>query len=349
MIDKRGLLRRVTVRLTIMYLALFVTASLVIFMLIYFSLASALRGRVDKALQDEEVEFESLYIKHGLQRLQKEFVNEARSNGCGTWFYLLLSPDHRILASSDLTPWQRINLKPKFLDTLREGDALLKTWPRPGSEHKIRVLYKGLSGGNILEVGQSLRDNDEILEDVAQVFIYGFLAMLLVGTLLGWLISRRAMAGVERVTDIAAHIDGSDLSRRVPPGREGLEIEELARAFNGMLDRIQALINDLENVTNNIAHDLRSPLTRVRGMAEAVLYSQPDPSEFRETAGMIIEECDQLLGIINTMLLIAQTDSGLSPLSKEPLDLRETVRDVAELFRPAAEDKGIYYPAGYPP
>ncbi len=339
--EKHGIFRKVTFKLTLLHLILFTTTSLIIFILIHLSLTSALRARTDRSLRDERREFESLYVKHGLKELQSEFTNEARSNGSGAWFYALLSPDHKILASSDLNPWKGIDLKPGFINTFHEGEEFFKTRRHPGSEHKVRILYKVFKGGNILQVGHSLRDNDEILEEVERILGYGFVAILMLGTLLGWLISRRAMSGVERVTEIATHIDRSELSRRVPAGSEGQEIEDLARAFNSMLDRIQSLVRDLKEVTNNVAHDLRSPLTRIRGMAENVLLAPTDPSEFRETAGMIIEECDQLLGMINTMLAIAQVDSGLSHLSKTTLDMREIIQELVDLFKPAAEDKGI--------
>lgn len=101
------------------------------------------------------------------------------------------------------------------------------------------------------------------------------------------------------------------------------------------------MVRDLEEVTNNIAHDLRSPLTRIRGLAESALATATDLESYREIAGIIIEECDQLLDMINTMLAIAQTDSGLSPLSKTTVDIRDVIREMVDLFQPAAEDKGI--------
>lgn len=338
---KHGLFHRVTFKLTLLHLTLFTAASLIVFLLIYFSLASTLRARVDENLRDDILEYETLFNIKGLNRLQKEFINESKANGNESEFYLLLSPERRILASSDLDPWKGINLTPDFIEDIQKGQEIIKTLSHPGHEHKVRVIYKRIKGGFFLLEGNSLRDNDEILERVGEIFGYGFLAMLAMGALLGWLVSRRAMSGVERVTETATHIDRGDLSRRVPTGREGQEIEDLVRAFNNMLDRIQVLVRDLEEVTNNIAHDLRSPLTRIRGLAESSLATATDLKSFREIAGIIIEECDQLLGMINTMLTIAQTDSGLSHLSKTTIDIRDVIREMGELFQPAAEDKGI--------
>jgi heavy metal sensor kinase len=334
---------RLTFKLTLLHLTFFAAASLAVFFLIYFSLTTALRTRAEENLQNEIREFEALFNAKGLNSLEKEFINESRSNGSEAWFYLLLSPTHRILASSDLSPWKGKggDLTPKLIDTLQEGEEAIKTEPKPGHEHKVRVAYKKIKGGCVLQVGNSLRDNDEILKRIGEIFVYGFLAMLSIGALLGWLVSRHAMSGVERVTETAIRIDRGDLSRRVPIGKEGQEIEDLARSFNNMLDRIQILVTDLEEVTNNIAHDLRSPLTRIRGVAESALSAEKSLESCQEMAGVVIEECDQFLGMINTMLAIAQTDSGLSRFSKTPLDVRDILRETVELFQPAAEDAGI--------
>lgn len=338
---KHPVFRKVTVRLTLFHLILFGFFTLIIFVLIHFSLSLTLLNLTDTFLLDEIREDETLLLSQGIQRLQKEFINESKSVGGANEFYLLLSPQHRILASSDLSHWKGITLIPHKLETLREGEVFFETLPRPSSEHKIRVVVKKMRGGLILKIGKSLRDNDEVLERVREIFGYGFLAMFTLGTLLGWLVSKRAMSGVERITKTALHINRGELSSRVPIGKEGLEIEELAMAFNHMLDRIQLLVKDLEEVTNNIAHDLRSPITRIRGIAESTLMVEDSPAPHMEMAGTVIEECDKLVNMINTMLAIAQTDSGLARFTKTRIDLRNIVREAVDLFLPFAEEKGI--------
>jgi len=338
---KFGIFRRVTVRLTLLHLGLFALASLIVFLLIYVSLASALRSRTDRNLNNEVREFESLVNLKGLTSLEKEFVNESRSNGIGSWFYLFLSPHLRVIASSDLRPWKGVKFRPPPIRKLQEGEELITTSPHPGHPHKVRIIYKRVKGGNILIVGHSLKANDEILKRTGEIFQYGFIAMLIMGGLLGWLVSRHAMSGVQRITDTARRIERGNLSWRVPVGKEGQEIEELARAFNSMLDRIELLVTDLEEVTNNIAHDLRNPLTRIRGSAESLLARSPHPDSVEEMAGIIVESCDQLLGLIHTMLTIAQADSGLSSPPRERIDMETIARDMVDLFQPAAGDKGI--------
>jgi signal transduction histidine kinase len=108
-----------------------------------------------------------------------------------------------------------------------------------------------------------------------------------------------------------------------------------------MLDRIQTLLKEIKEMSENIAHDLRSPITRIRGTAEVTLTTATSLSEYESMAGSTIEECDRLLDMINTMLMISKTESGVDELSREEIDLQNLVREACQLFEPTAEDKGV--------
>jgi signal transduction histidine kinase len=119
------------------------------------------------------------------------------------------------------------------------------------------------------------------------------------------------------------------------------EIDQLAITFNHMLDRIQALVTGIKEMSDNIAHDLKSPITRIRGMSEVSLSTGASLTEFGETAASTIEECDRLLDMINTMLFISKTEAGVSQLEKQEIDISAVICDACELFQSAAEDKGL--------
>jgi signal transduction histidine kinase len=122
---------------------------------------------------------------------------------------------------------------------------------------------------------------------------------------------------------------------------EGEEINALARAFNAMLERIEVLLNELQQVTDNVAHELRTPIARIRVMAETTLKTGGDLGEYREMAASVIDVCDDLIEMIGTMLEIAKTDSGTVELDLVPLDLPKLVAEAVDLFTPLAEDKDI--------
>jgi len=147
---------------------------------------------------------------------------------------------------------------------------------------------------------------------------------------------------METVTRTARHISaGGALGSRVPLARKGDEIDRLATTFNQMLDRIETLITGIKEMSDNIAHDLKSPVTRIRGIAEVTLITDPSLSSYENMAASIIEECDRLLDLINTMLVISKTEAGVDKLNDENLDLAEIVQDACNLFQSSAEDKTV--------
>ncbi len=147
--------------------------------------------------------------------------------------------------------------------------------------------------------------------------------------------------GVEAVTRTAQKISGGTLEERVPVKTSGDEIDQLALTFNQMLDRIQALLKEIKEMSDNVAHDLRSPITRIRGTAEVTLTSGKTLGEYESMAASTIEECDRLLDMINTMLIISKTESGVELFPSEDVDLTGIVRQACELFEPTAEDKKV--------
>ena len=130
--------------------------------------------------------------------------------------------------------------------------------------------------------------------------------------------ARRVLAGVEAVTRTAQQISESSLKERVPVKKYQDEIDQLAITFNQMLDRIQTLVTGIREMSDNIAHDLKSPITRIRGIAEVTMTSDASLQEYEAMAVGTIEECDRLLDMINTMLMISQTEAGVGRQQQQP-------------------------------
>lgn len=188
-------------------------------------------------------------------------------------------------------------------------------------------------------------------------FVFSLAGVLLLGIPIGWFMARRALHGVVDVTRTAQQIADGAFERRVPVGAAGDEIDELARTFNAMLDRIQALVVGMRDMADNLAHDLRSPLARIRACAEMNLVnhragSAANRGEARAFSGDahaaaedwavgIIEECDRLLEMLNITLDIAEADSGAARLNLVAVDLGQMVLAACELFQSAAEDRHV--------
>jgi heavy metal sensor kinase len=203
--------------------------------------------------------------------------------------------------------------------------------------------------GMVLQIGRSLKDNEELLEDIGQDFRPAIAIVLTLVALGGWFMARKALSGVKEVTQTAMAISDGAMERRVPLTGRGDEIDRLSQTFNHMLERIQSLIKEMREVTDNIAHDLKSPVTRIRGLAEVTLTTGRSLAEYQSMAASTVEECDSLLGMINTMLEISEFEAGVATLSITKVDISGLIKEACDLFQPLAEDKGLVIKSKVPP
>jgi heavy metal sensor kinase len=211
----------------------------------------------------------------------------------------------------------------------------------PQRREKVRILYAMLGPTIVLQVGQAMESYSRFLDAFKGIFITTMTFLIVVAAGVGWFMARRAVSGVEAVTRTAQKISGGTLEERVPVKARGDEIDQLAVTFNQMLDRIQALLTEIKEMSDNMAHDLRSPITRIRGIAEVTLSTGKSLAEYEAMAANTIEECDRLLDMINTMLMISKAEAGVGHLTREEIDLAGVVQEACRLFEPTAEDKGI--------
>ena len=193
----------------------------------------------------------------------------------------------------------------------------------------------------MLQLGQSMENHTRIIEIFRKVFIVTMAILFILAVVAGWFMARRALVGVETVTQTARRISDGSLEKRVPVKKGMDEIDQLAITFNQMLDRIQKLVTGIKEMSDNIAHDLKSPITRIRGIAEISLTAGSSLTDYEGMAASTVEECDRLLEMINTMLMISKTEAGVGQLDCRKIDIAGLVRDACDLFQSPAEDKGL--------
>ena len=224
---------------------------------------------------------------------------------------------------------------------LEKGNHIFVTHAVPGTKYHARVIYARIGADIMLQLGYNMEDEEHLLQVFKQLFLATMSVLLVLAVAGGWFMARRALSGVAMVTRTARRISETDLQTRVPVRHRHNEIDRLAITFNQMLDRIQQLVTGTRQMNDNIAHDLRSPITRIRGLAEVTLNTTRSVEEFEQMAASTIEECDRLLDMINTMLNISRTEAGMHPDGCTAVDLATIVNDACELFRPLAEDKSV--------
>jgi len=328
--------RSVAFTLTLFYSIFFGLVSSVGMVLIYYHVNSRLQSDVDQDLIEIDRQLSQSLHEQDLKTIERQLSLLAKVYGNHDCFFRLLSSNGIVRAASDMSEWRGIQPT-----QISGSNDLIRTIPTGDARGYVRVLAKFTGYGDVLELGVSLEGHLLFLERLREVACLVEGVMLILGTLIGWGIARKAMKGVENVTDMAAKMAGGDLASRVVLGRYGKEIDRLGATFNQMAERIESLMMDIRQTNDNIAHDLRSPVTRIRGIAEAAVVGKTSVTEQVESLGVIVEECDRLLELVNTLLDISEAEAGIKTLRLEETDMAELIRQAADLFRGEAEARGI--------
>lgn len=293
-------------------------------------------------LEDEgSVYSRMLNIADHLTVVQRTFNQKVYGAGSSNIFFCLYRPDGKLLIESETADDIKFENTP-FSTEQHIGSHVI-------SGKHFRVLTMPMFDGNILEIGRTLEPMLERFKQYSRMFIIAVCTVLVLGAFCGWLIARKFMAGVERVSEAAMDIAGGDFSRRVEHGNEGDEIDRLVVTFNRMNDNTEKLLTELRMVTDNIAHDLRTPLTRLRGMVEVSLNTPLDQDSYYDTLGAVSDECSNMLLMLNTMLEITRTGSRPDELRKTEVNLNEILQQGFDLIHPLAEIKNIEMQIILPP
>lgn len=257
--------------------------------------------------------------------LKRRLLLHQKAVGEGLLFFCVSSPHGKRLAMSSGFPLQTVLPPPGV----------------PITGNKARVLVRKFPDGTTWVVGRKLNEIHTRVEHYVMDFIVIGVPILFTGILIAWLISSRVASGIRKVGEAAVDIASGNYSRRVAGHYHGQEIAELVTAFNKMSANTERLLNELRSATDDVAHDLKTPLTRIRGLAEVTIQGPKDFELWSDALGNIAEECDDMVAIINTMLEITRTESNIEHFSPEQVDLCVLLKRLFELYHPAAEECSI--------
>jgi len=333
--------RSLASKLTLAYSAIFAASTAAALASVYFMTSAFLAHETDETLLYLHDEISTKFSTMDIDTFRKDISVEIAARGTNKIVIRIFSPEDRVLFSSDLTGWEALSSVEEVRAKAKHDTPSVFSRLLSGHEHETRFLCSRLSGGNLLEVGLSSKEHGEFLAKLRRVGGITLCAMVVLGAVVGWAMARRAMSGVKKVTRAAARIAGGHFGDRVPIGRKGEEIDTLVMTFNRMAERIELLMRNMKEVNDNIAHDLRSPITRMRCSAEAALLGKGSPEDRQAAAAEIVEGCDRLLGIIDAMLDIAEIEAGVAEIEFADVNVTVLARAGAELFEPVAEEKDI--------
>jgi signal transduction histidine kinase len=328
------LLRTTAFRLTLVYLTIF--AVFAAFLLGYFAWNTN-RLITDQIVQTVDAEISGLsdqYRVGGLRRLV--LIIEARSRRSSTNLYLVTAPAGEALAGNV------VSLSAGTLSTSGWSETAYRRLDDPeGSEHLALVHVVELPGGFRLLVGHDLEERQRLRDIVLAAGRWSLAIVIVLGVAGGLFVTRRVLKRIDAIGATAQKIMEGDLAGRLPVSGAGDELDRLAVNLNLMLERIEALMHGLKDISDNIAHDLRTPLTRLRNRCEEALRSAHDEKQYRAALESTIEESDALIRTFNALLMIARAESGQAREGMRDIDAAEIARGVGELYEPLAEDKGI--------
>jgi heavy metal sensor kinase len=329
-------------RLSLWYALLFGVSALIAFMALYLLIRSVVYSQRDQSLRAEIKEFTMIREAGGLPELRAGMKWEVGSEGMDNIFLRLFSEQDGLVAETDLSAWSGLPPADPALARLKTaGEPVFDTLRLSGQPYPTRMITAAIGDGLVLQFGQSIEEDRLFLEILLGVFVPLMGGITLLAALSGWFLARRALAGVTEVAQAAVEISNGNFERRVAVKDHGAEIVLLATAFNHMLDHIDILFREMKEMNNNIAHDLRSPLARIRGAAEMALTTVTSMEESKAVAAGMIEDCDRLMGMINTMLDIAEAEAGMAEPKWAVVDMAEVIGNARDLFLPVAEEKEI--------
>jgi signal transduction histidine kinase len=328
------LVRSTAFRLTLVYLVVFAlyAASL----LVYFALNTdrLITEQITEAVDGEISGLTEAYNVNGLRQLIVIVDNRAAQPG--STLYLVAAPNGQGVVGNIGS------LSPGVLDRNGWSETVYRRLgEQDGAQHNALVRVVQLSNGFKLLVGRDLDERERVYQIIADAARGSVALVVVLGLGGGFFVARRVLRRFDAMTATAETIMAGDLSGRLPVTGTGDELDRLAIALNAMLERIEALMRGLKEVSDNIAHDLKTPLTRLKNRCEAALRSAHSETEYRAALEGMIEESDGLIRTFDALLMIARAESGQARDNMAAFDAAEIARGVAELYEPLADDRGL--------
>lgn len=327
------LFRTTAFKLALGLLAVFILAAGLGLGYVVWQSGRAIQQQTTHLVDTEVASLQERYNSVGFLGMLQAIDERARQPG--SFLYIVTAPNGQPLTGNVATLPADVLDKPGMRET---------EYTRLGAEDGATpalVRVERLPNGSRLLVGRELTERKRFAEILASTLLGGLALVIVVGLGGGLILARRVLVRLDAMTDKGRTIMAGDLSGRLPVSGSGDEFDRLADTTNQMLERIGELMSGLRQVTDDVAHDLKTPLTRLRNRAEAALRTAKTDEDYRTTLDGVIAESDELIRIFNTMLFIARAESGAARESMSALNAAELVESVAELYEPSAEEAGL--------
>ncbi|MBK8085970.1 MAG: HAMP domain-containing protein [Devosia sp.] len=339
MLRLADLWRTTTVRLTALFMVVFVIFAVLLLALISWQTSVQLQRQQTDSIDREARQLARLDATTGFRAAVEAVGRLSRQPGPGI-YYLALPTGEMIVGNVSDLPAE-VLAEPGTYSFDYERPQPLDAAETQQQRGNAVVRSVALESGLILVVGRDVVERRGFTAIVMQWFAIGVGGILIFSMLAGGLTAVRVLRRVDTIASTSRKIMSGNLSERVPVTRRNDEFDALATNLNQMLDRIEQLMQGMKEVTDNVAHDLKTPLTRLRNKAESALRDGQGEQARREALETTLEESDRLIRTFNALLMIARAEAGTPSGALHDIDLSAVVADVAELYGPLAEDRGL--------
>ncbi|WP_375411206.1 ATP-binding protein [uncultured Bradyrhizobium sp.] len=329
------LIRTTAFRLTLVYLLLFALFAASLLGYFAWNTRRLINEQIITTVNNETDEISNIFARRGLRALVGTIGNRALRPGANLYLVVTMPNGQAIAGNVD-------SLTPGVMATTGWSETSYRRLDdQDNADHRALVNVTELTSGFRLLIGRDLEERRRLFGIVAKAAQWSVLIVVVLGLGGGIFVARRVLRRIDAMTGTTRRIMAGDLSGRLPIGRSGDELDRLAENLNAMLERIETLMVGLKEVSDNIAHDLKTPLTRLRNRAEEALAKSNNEGEYRAALERTIEESDGLIRTFNALLMIARAESGQARGNMNDFDAADVARGIHELYEPLAEDNGL--------
>lgn len=312
--------------------------AVLLFTLTYVLLSASLERRDRESLEQRLVQLAANYETLGLSGLKKALSVETRLRRSSPFFVRIAASGNLLVFREIPDQWSEFDLTPLEQPASTPPVPLFRLASPDGDQH-LEVVATRLSDGTVLQVGKSTEDRDEFLALFVRAVAGAALPLAILGLVGSAFLGMRSLRPIRSLVETVRAIDSGAMATRVPAREAGDELNELALSFNRMLDRIASLIKGMREALDNVAHDLRTPISRIKGVAELALASNASPAACRDALADCLEETEQLRRMLDTLMDISEAETGTLKLHLGSVNVSDILATTGELYRYAAEEK----------
>ncbi|MCP4115868.1 MAG: HAMP domain-containing protein [Desulfobacteraceae bacterium] len=338
-----NLKKRLGFKVALWYAGFFILSSVLLFLMAYYFFSSILVEQDREEILQELTEISSLYEIGGIHALNTFLQGNTATRRSKPLFMRIANSKNETIHLFSPGKWKDFNLsmleKNNFCST-----ECSRTWIQIASgngEYVLDIKSTLLSRGHWIQVGMSSQGREKVLRQFHRIFLVVMVPLFILGLGGGLFLSRRTLQPLRHMIRTVRSIDIGRETATVPRTRTGDELDELAGLFNGMLGNIHRLVAGMKDSLDNVAHDLRTPMTRLRNVAEMALREKDDVPLLRAALEKGIEESDNILRMLNTLMDISEAETGSMNLQIRRADVSDLVVNIADMYQFVAEEKGL--------